>query len=182
MPGKSNPEAPLTAMEEAAVNHYLSGATKVDAYSMAGFWKGQTLKTARNQASLFFQRAKIAREVARRRAAAAEKALVNRAYVVTGFRRLYEHAAEFVDILDEAGKVIDTRPRNWAEARKNLEILGRDVGVGVPVHKHEIGGPGDFARLTANETRAELADRLRTIGLDDRNIAALLASPPSGTA
>jgi hypothetical protein len=169
-------------MEETAVNHYLSGATKVDAYSMAGFWKGQTQKTARNQASLFFQSAKIAHEVARRRAKAAEKALIDRAYVVTGFRRLYEHAAEFIDILDGKGGVIDSRPRNWAEARKNLEILGRDVGVGVAVHKHEIGAPGDFARLTADETRAELAARFRTAGVDERSIAALLASPPGGTA
>lgn len=183
MPRTMNPDATLNAKEEAACNHLIAGHTQGDAYALAGYWVGKAHKTAQNQAYRFFTVPKIVTHLAKMRAAAAEKALVDRAYVITGYRRLYEHAAQFIPVYAADGKTVrDFRPRHWAEARKNLEILAREVGVGVPVQKHEVGRPGDFARMTADETRAELAELFRARGLDEGSIAALLASPPGGTA
>jgi hypothetical protein len=178
VPGKTHG---LTQAEEEACLNIIRGRSPVDAYRLAGFELQPHRKKIEGQARDFFRRPKIAQRIAELRAQVAEKAAVDGAFIIGEIMRLYQYAAEYVPMLDAQGKPTDRFVmRNAAEARKNLDLMGKATNL--YLDRREIGKPGDFSRMTSDELREKIAERCRAAGLDQRAIDALLRAEPRGTA
>lgn len=178
MPGKTHG---LTQAEEEACLNIIRGRPPVDAYQLAGFTLAQGRKSIAGQARDFYRRPKIVQRIAELRAQVAEKAAVDGAFIIGEIMRLYQNAAEYIEVRDAKGKGTGQFVmRHPAEARKNLDLLGKATNL--YLDRREIGKPGDFSRLTSDELKDKIAERCRAAGLDQRAIDALLRTEPRGTA
>lgn len=141
---------------EIACQHLAKGQSKVDAYAAAGF--------ARNApaASKFFSRPLIAercRELLEQRAKveqrgseiAAKKVGLSKEWVIERLMYNAERCLRGQPVLDangvHTGKFTGKPDANGAN--RALHLLGLEVGMFV--QRTEIGGPGDFDRLTLDE-------------------------------
>lgn len=59
-----------------------------------------------------------------------------------------------------------------ADKQKSLEALGKHLGLFI--ERHEVGGPGDFARMTDEELNAALREQAASLGLPDDAVGQLL--------
>ncbi len=58
--------------------------------------------------------------------------------------------------------------------------MGRAKVAGLIVERKELGDPGDFSRMNANELREHIAKEATELGLGDLTLATLAASPAPG--
>mgnify|MGYP001578581487 CR=1 FL=1 len=65
-------------------------------------------------------------------------------------------------LLDKEGNPRYSKPDHTAAA-KSLELIGRDLGMFI--QRTEIGGPGDFERMSDTELQAELVTVAERIGI-----------------
>jgi hypothetical protein len=64
-------------------------------------------------------------------------------------------------------------------AVRSLELLGRDLGMFID--RHEIGEPGQFARMTDGELASLLTAQGKALGLSKEGIDVLLSNPSEAT-
>jgi len=123
------------------------------------------------------ERHALDRQVARK---AAEEAEVDRAWIMRHLRHnalaamrgepLYGRDGK-VQRDAETGAVRYTKPNRDA-ANRSLELMGREIGMFIS--RHEVGGPGDFARLTEEELNAQLSQTLQAFGVPEQMVTKLI--------
>lgn len=59
-----------------------------------------------------------------------------------------------------------------ADKQKSLEALGKHLGLFI--ERHEVGGPGDFSRMTDEELNEALREQAASLGLPDDAVGQLL--------
>jgi hypothetical protein len=79
-------------------------------------------------------------------------------------------------ILDKEGKPTGeyTGKPDAAGANRALQLIGIEA-YGMFIERHEIGGPGDFARMTDEELSQKMAQELEALGLDAKAMESFLA-------
>lgn len=173
--------------QEKAAELRSKGATQRDAYEQAGF----TYSTA--AASNFFKRPTIAARVRElmqaqeaRKAKVAQKAAdsagVSREWVIERLKYVAEVAIRGAPVrdkktgapaLDEQGKQIFDGKMQLNAATRALQLLGIDIGMFV--QRHEVGDPGEFARLSNEELMEKMRKDMAAIGVDPDSAEILLA-------
>jgi len=144
-----DPDSPLTVKQQRACDLYLTPGTpffsdQTAAYREAGYWVGKASGTARNQASLFFKKPKIARYCERVRAAATERSIRGAQDVIA---ELWHDADQLKPLVVANGKA----HAGVASARTRImELLGRH---------YRTWSPEDAADATADHI--PLAERLK---------------------
>lgn len=171
---------------EAMATNLAAGKPQFEAYKLAGYAGG-----TRASANVVAQRPEVKsrvqeiiatqhRKEIRSNELAIEKASVDKGYVVERLKFAAELGLRGRPILDAAGAVSGyiLRP-NLNAAVKALDTLA-DMG-GFRVQRVEIGGPGDFARMTDAELNRELILVGESIGLSGPALQKALAYEPEET-
>jgi hypothetical protein len=171
----------LRAQNEAAAQALAAGKTQRQAYTAAGF----TYKPA--NASRFFKRTDVRTRVqeiiterisAERKSTefAVSKAGLTKAWVIERLMWLAERSLRGKPVMDAKGKhtgEFTGRP-DGPTAVRSLELLGRDIGMFI--HRHEFGEPGEFARMTDEELDEHVRKQATAFGLPKEAIALLLSN------
>lgn len=171
MPPLPNPRWEIVALALA------NGDNQKHAYSSAGFKYNvaNASKLCRHRdvvARVTEIRAERAEMEARTRIRAAEEAGVDRAWIITHLRHNALAALRGEPVRDREGRIKrdpDTgapiyKPDRDA-ANKALELLGRSHGIFID--RHEVGGPGDFSRMTEAELDAKINELGNKLGLPE---------------
>jgi phage terminase small subunit len=138
------------------------GKTADEAYVLAGY------KSNRANASVLKSKQIISTRVAELLAGGAERAQITVKSIVENLQRIAKKAEDLGDA------------RGLQAARASWEGIARISGL--IVERHEIGDPGEFARMTDEELDASLATTARALGLPEIAIKRLLsARGPSET-
>jgi len=159
-----------------------NGATQQEAY------EGMGLKYNAGAASRFFSRPDIAgrieeiqaeREEVRRQAAnrAVKHEAMDRAFVLQYLRGTVASAMRGDPVykrngdplLDANGNQVYRPDRQ--SALRGLHLIGQDIGMFV--QRTEVGGPGDFARMTDEELNAKLVEMALQLGLPEPAVKAI---------
>jgi hypothetical protein len=85
-------------------------------------------------------------------------------------------------VLDAEGKPTGEFRYNGAVANRALELLG--IEIGMFIDRHEIGEPGEFARMTDDELQVYLVEKFKALGFDivpARNLGGASPSPKRST-
>lgn len=186
MPALQNPKWELACQTFAvggvsqAEAYMAIGAKKKDSGSATRFFKRPEI-AARVQ-EIIAERHATERQVAQRAAAEAE---VDRAFVMRGLRNNALLAQRGHPMYDKAGNRLRDAEGNYRYSKPDLmsanrayELLGREIGMFI--QRHEVGGPGDFARLSEEELNAQLVQTLQAFGVPD-NLATKLIKDMDGT-
>lgn len=105
---------------------------------------------------------------------ATKKVAVDKEWVLHRLMYNAEQSLRGRPIKDRQGNPIPgqfTQP-NESAANRALELIGNHLGMFI--QRHEIGAPGDFARLSDDELNDALAEQAKALGLPDEAIAGLL--------
>ncbi len=165
---------------EAAAQALAVGKTQREAYLAGGF----SFKPS--NASRFFNRTDIRsrvqdiiteRVVAERKSTevAVRKAGLTKEWVIQRLMWLAERCLRGKPVMDTNGRHTGefTGKPDGPTAVRSLELLGRDLGMFID--RHEIGQPGEFARMTDEELDAALTEQARALGLPAKAIEHLLS-------
>ncbi|WP_316195368.1 MULTISPECIES: hypothetical protein [unclassified Bradyrhizobium] len=165
---------------EAAAQAFAAGKTQQQAYTEAGF----TYKPA--NASRFFKRADVrARmqeiiaeriDVERKSSElAVRKVGLTKEWVIERLMWNAERCLRGTPVRDANGKHTGefTGKVDAAGANRALELLGKHLGMFID--RHEIGEPGQFARMTDEELDAALVAQAKALGFPQEGIDFLLS-------
>lgn len=147
----------------------VKGKTQGEAYIAAGY-SAKSLAVASAGATRLLKDAKIGARIQELREKAAEKATLDRAWVLQRLMRNAQIAMgdEFLKLkikkIDkETGEPVvvemEVSDRDGSVANKSLELLGKVPEISLFVERIEYGGPGDFDNMTDDELRAFIAGR-----------------------
>lgn len=142
------------------------GMTADEAYVSAGY------KRNRGNAARLKASESIRARVAELTNKASEKASLSKAWII---ERLMQNVDQALGRIPTKIKKIDKETGAAVEfeiididrtaANKALELLGKTIEIGMFVERKEIGGPGDFAAMTADELRTIVARDMAALGL-----------------
>jgi hypothetical protein len=108
-------------------------------------------------------------------AKAIQKAQLTKEWVIT---HLMENALQSLGKApvkvqqDEAGRSLEIFERNPAAANRALELLGRELNMFI--ERHEVGDPGEWARMADDDLDKALQEQAKALGLPDTAIDRLL--------
>jgi len=176
MPALSNPrwEIACQAMASGKMSQaeaYVSaagGKIKKDKATAARFFNRPEIKTRVEE--LIADRHATDRQIAQRAAAEAE---IDRAWIMRNLRHNALSAMRGSPMYDRNGARLRDNEGNYRytkpdhmSANRALELMGREIGMFI--NRHEVGGPGDFARLTEEELNAQIVETLAAFGVPDQ--------------
>lgn len=182
MPTLQNPKWELACQTMAS-----GGISQAEAYLAVSTTKKKDKVTAQK----FFSRPEIAarvheiiaerhqmeRQIAQRAAAEAE---VDRAFVMRGLRNTALLAQRGHPMYDREGKRMRDADGNLRYGKPDLmsanrayELMGREIGMFIT--RHEVGNPGDFARLTEDELNGQISETLQMFGVPEKLVKKLIA-------
>jgi phage terminase small subunit len=182
MPALPNPKYEIVAQELA------KGSQIVDAYATAGFRRSPP------SATKFAQRPQIrerVQEIQRSRIKTefdasenAAKALnIDKKWVLERLKFNAERCLRGQPVMDENGHHIPGRFTGKPDAHganQALRLIGMELGMFI--ERHEIGGPGDFSRLTDEDLAKRVLEDATALGLPaEATEALLLTFQPDGT-
>lgn len=160
------------------------GRNITQAYADGGFVGNQTA------ASRFFKRKKVMARVAeiqndkhaadfKIREIAIKKAGLDESWIIERLKYGIELGLRGEPVLDADGN--PTGKFGKRDLKAAMQGLGHAISIkGMAIHRHEIGGPGDFARLTDAELDAELEATAERLGLAREAIEPLLLTKREG--
>ena len=106
---------------------------------------------------------------------AAESLGIDKRWVLQRLQYNAERCLRGKPILDKNGEQIPGRFTGMPDSRganEALELIGREIGMFI--QKVEVGGPGDFSRLTDEELAAKIASDAAALGVSAEATEALL--------
>ncbi len=154
MPELKNPR------HERHVQGLAAGKTSDQAYVDAGF------KPDRHNAARLTTKDHIQARLAELQRKAAEKAVVDKAWVLRRLRENVERAMQIEPVLDAKGKPTGVFNYQGSVANQAIKLLGQDMGMFV--ERKEVGKPGEFDQLTDAEIKRELEREFKALGIDPR--------------
>jgi hypothetical protein len=166
---------------EAAAQFRASGRDIIDAYRQAGF-AGKYPTATR-----FFQTPDIATRVAeiqseryeserKARDIATKKAGLDEAWIIERLKYGIEIALRGEPILDENGQPTGKHGKRDLNAFSRMIAHALDIK-GMRIQKVEMGGPGEFSRLTDEELDEEIKKIARDLDLPEDALERLLSKP-----
>lgn len=116
---------------------------------------------------------------------AAKKLSLSKEWVIERLMFNAERALRGKPVLDKDGNHTGqfSGKIDGAVANRALELLGQHLGMFI--QRHEIGDPGDFARLTDSELDARVRAEAKALGMSDEMVQQMLlqaAKPVAGLA
>ena len=161
---------------EIACQERAKGTDVGKAYVIAGY------KDNSSAATVFFQRPEIVERVQeivqeryederKSREVATQEAGIDKDWVFKRLKYLTDLSLQKREII-KGGQVVGHRAADGPTAVKCL-TLASQLG-GWLVQKHEVGAPGDFARMTDEELSASLLDQARGLGIPEEAVSGLL--------
>jgi phage terminase small subunit len=158
------------------------GRSAADAYVVAGYRpSAQNAGNLRNKKEILLRVKELMEERehihAQSTADAIQSASLTKAWVIT---HLMENALtclgkQSVKVMVD-GASIETYDRNPGAANRALELLGRELNMFI--ERHEVGGAGEFARMTDAELEKDLLSQAEKLGLDPALVQPLLTYRP----
>lgn len=148
----------------------------MDAYTAAGF-TGKTVQSAGAVAQRPEVRARVNEIIAtqhkveiRSTERAIEKASIDKEWCISRLKYIVEFGIRGRPMLDDKGTdtgkyIVKPDLRSAGGALRTLTQMG-----GWLINQHEIGAPGDFARLSDKELDGELIEVGKAIGLSDKEL------------
>jgi hypothetical protein len=138
-----------------------------------------------SSATVFFKRPQIIARVAEIQAErfanerkateiATKKAGLDESWIIERVKYGIEIALRGEPELDKDGRPTGKYGKRQLKAAEGLLRLAADIK-GMRIQRHEVGQPGDFARMSDEELDESLARQARDLGLADDAIEALLA-------
>lgn len=176
---------------EKIVQAFVKGKGQLEAYVLVGF------KAHAPSASAFFKRAEVQERIKEVRALrsklaeereiessaeAAKKLGITKTKILHALWLNAERCLRGAPILDKEGKQETDEnghlkytaiPSNPAAANQALKLIGMET-FSMFIEKVEVGGPGDFARLTDDELLARLEEDATALGLSPDAAEALM--------
>ncbi len=156
-----------------------NGGGILESYNAAGF-DGQA-----PTATIFFRKPAILARVAEIQADrwAAERQVADRAVEKSSLKEswIIERAKYVVELALRGNPIRgpDGMPTGQFDGKSNLRAATDALRLcsdfkGMRIQRHEIGGPGDFARMTDDELNGALVQQAQALGLPEEAIAGLL--------
>lgn len=152
-----------------------SGKGPSEAYGIAGFASKSAKGTSVNASRLLAQTSVQNRvnELLEERelvhsqatAKAIEKVSLTKEWILAKLVENAERAMQAKAVLDEEGGSIGEYQYQGSVANRALELLGKELGMFVD--RKEIGKPGEFEEMSADELRTSIARDLEAIGRED---------------
>lgn len=142
------------ARQEKFCQALAEGKTAGEAYLVAGY------KPNRANASVLKSKQDISARVAELLGGGADRAQVTVKSIIENLKRIAKKAEDLGDA------------RGLQAARASWEGIARISGL--VIERHEIGDPGEFARMTDAELDASLQKQATALGLSDNTIMELL--------
>jgi hypothetical protein len=179
MPALTDPRWESACQERAA------GGNVAASYAAAGFSPNPSAATQ------FFKRPTVITRVAeiiadkhanQRKATeiAVKKAGLEESWIIERLKYGIELAVRGEPILDDAGNPTGKFGRR--NLRALAALLAQAIAIkGMAIQRHEIGGPGDFARLTDEELHAELVKTVEDLGMPVEAFAQLMIGKSDGS-
>ena len=161
---------------ETACQERARGGDIAASYRAAGF-KGKPAS-----ATTFFKRPEIVHRVQeiiqdryederKSREIATQEAGIDKSWVLKRLKYLTDISLQKKEIVRH-GKVVGYGAQDGPTAVKCL-TLATQIG-GLIVHRHELGGPGDFARMTDDELDMALVEQAKGLGLPEDAVTRLI--------
>jgi phage terminase small subunit len=160
------------------------GRSALDAYTIAGYRpSASSAGNLRNKKEIVERVSELmaAREHihAQATAEAIQSTALTKAWVIT---HLMENALtclgkQPVKVSLPDGNVIETYERNPPAANRALELLGRELNMFI--EKHEVGGVGEFARMSDQELNQDLIESAGKLGIEPQALQHLLTYQPA---
>lgn len=173
MPALRNPK------HERAAQLLASGQTKADAYRGAGYsYKPASAHNLFNKPDMVARVAEIIGDVVDAQRKGQERAIkkveITVDWVLERLKFNAERALRGQPVLDSMGHHTGqfTGKIDGAVANEALKLIGQHLGMFI--NRHEVGQPGDFARMTDDELDNSLAQTARELGLPETAIDRLL--------
>lgn len=113
-----------------------------------------------------FEDERKAREIA------TQEAGIDKSWVLKRLKYLTDISLQKVEIMRH-GKLTGVYGAMDGPTAVKCLTLATQIG-GLIVHRHELGGPGDFARMTDDELNGALVQQAQALGLPEEAIAGLL--------
>lgn len=150
MPVLDNPRHERFAQELA------SGKSASEAFVKAGYKKndGNAIRLKGNE--------KVQARLGELLGKAAKKVELDKEWVISRLMENANRAMQAQQVLDSEGKPTGEFRYNGAVANRALELLGKEIGMFID--RHEIGDPGGFARMSDDELRKFIAERIGECG------------------
>ena len=171
MPQLTNPK------QEAACQLRANGGELRSSYEKAGYGGKQA------NAVRFFKQPHIVERVQeivqqrfederKAREIATQEAGIDKSWVLKRLKYLTDISLQKVEIMRH-GKLTGVYGAMDGPTAVKCLTLATQIG-GLIVHRHELGGPGDFARMTDDELNGALVQQAQALGLPEEAIAGLL--------
>lgn len=149
----------------------LAAKLKYDPASASRLFNRPEMKTRVNEIAT--ERLRTERQIA---AQSVTEAAIDRAWVIRHLKHNALAAMRGHPLYDRAGNILKdaqgspryAKPDHTAAA-KSLELIGRDLGMFI--QRTEIGGVGDFARMSDTELQQELRGLVEAMGLPPEMLA-----------
>ncbi len=169
----------LNPKHERAAQLLASGQTKADAYKGAGYsYKPASAHHLFNRPDMVSRVAEIIGDSVAAQRKGQERAIrkveITVDWVIERLKFNAERALRGQPVLDASGHHTGqfTGRIEGAVANEALRLIG--LHLGMFINRHEIGGPGDFARMTDDELNGALVQQAQALGLPEEAIAGLL--------
>lgn len=167
----------LNQRHERFAQELASGKSDDAAYVAAGYVSNrgnahklkQTEDIRRRLAELLDERERMHGQAT---AKAVERTALTKEWVIARLRENALRALQAVPVTNAEGEEVGQYQYNGAVANKALELLGKTLGMFI--ERHEVGQPGDFARMSDDELDGALTEQARALGLPEEAVGRLL--------
>jgi hypothetical protein len=156
-------------------NAYAEGGYKKNAVAASKFCAKPEIKARVAEIRELRERLALEHEI-KTSADVARKLGITKTKIIEALWQNAQRCLNGVPLLDDAGKATGkfaVKP-GTAGASRALQLIGMECFT-MFVERHEIGDPGDFARLTDDELRARVEADAEALGFDPQATESLLA-------
>ncbi len=171
------------AKYEVFAQELAKGRSALDAYTIAGYLPNPSSAGKLQKKTEIGQRVRELLEQrehihAQSTAEAIQSAQLNKTWVI---KHLMENALTClgkapVRISLDGGGFVETYERNPPAANRALELLGRELNMFI--ERHEVGEPGEFARMSEAELEQDLLSQAEKLGIEPAALQHLLTYQP----
>lgn len=145
------------ARHERFAQELAAGKTATEAYTLAGY------KPDDGHASRLAGNGRIVERVAELQGRAAEGVVLTKQWVIEKLIENVDRAMQAIPVTDREGRETGEFTYEGSVANKALELLGKEQGMFVD--RKEVGKPGEFERMNADELREHIRREAAELGL-----------------
>jgi phage terminase small subunit len=153
----------LTPKQEAFVLAYLKTSNASEAYRKAYDAGKMSDESVHVEACRLLANPKVALRVASVQSKAEERALISKEWVITRLVENVQRAMQAEPVKDPDGSPTGEYRYEGSVANRALELLGKELKMFVD--RKEVGKPGEFDNMDADELRRHIAAEAEALGV-----------------